>query len=177
MSVLIMKIWSKSISTSTVEEAAAVVPFSNRKKMVCENRVAVPQRGEPGLGDSLDAYQLTQELKAEKRQDEEPFLSEAEPRQKLPSLKSSSFGKKHKGNTEALSMDRKGSALSRILFHGKDGPEHSSRDQVKVIYRQFGPNAEEVLTVEHEAGGMPSPEEADHVVIKIQVSRRKKQYD
>jgi hypothetical protein len=55
--------------------------------------------------------------------------------------------------------------LSRLLF-SKTNMEQ--RDQVKVVYRQFGSNASDVLLVEKE-DGMPSPEEPDHVVIKVQV--------
>jgi hypothetical protein len=55
--------------------------------------------------------------------------------------------------------------LSRLLF---SKPNMEQRDQVKVVYRQFGSNASDVLLVEKE-DGMPSPEESDHVVIKVQV--------
>jgi hypothetical protein len=55
--------------------------------------------------------------------------------------------------------------LSRLLF-SKPNMEH--RDQVKVVYRQFGSDASDVLLVEKE-DGMPSPEEPNHVVIKVQV--------
>lgn len=66
---------------------------------------------------------------------------------------------------------KKGRTLSRMLFSAssKDAQQPAFRDQVKVIYRQFGPDAAQVLTVEHDAGGMPSPNAADHVVVKIQV--------
>jgi len=74
-------------------------------------------------------------------------------------------------NTGSSNNNKKGSTLSRMLFSSssKDAQQPASRDQVKVIYRQFGPEATEVLTVEHDAGGMPSPNAADHVVVKIQV--------
>lgn len=55
--------------------------------------------------------------------------------------------------------------LSSLLF-SKQNMEQ--RDQMKVVYRQFGPDAEDVLVVEKD-DGMPSPEETDHVVVKVQV--------
>ena len=65
----------------------------------------------------------------------------------------------------------KKSGLGRKLFGGSNKDSvPGARDQIKVVYRQFGPDATEVLTVEHDAGGMPSPDGPDHVVIKIQVS-------
>ena len=64
----------------------------------------------------------------------------------------------------------KKTGLGRKLFGGSSKDVPATRDQIKVVYRQFGPDATEVLTVEHDAGGMPSPNGPDHVVIKIQVS-------
>lgn len=57
--------------------------------------------------------------------------------------------------------------LSRLLF-SKQNME--LRDQWKVVYRQFGPDAQAVLNVEKE-DLMPSPEKADHVIIKVQVRK------
>lgn len=56
-------------------------------------------------------------------------------------------------------------SLSRLLF-SKQTMEQ--RDQMKVVYHQFGPSATDVLTLESE-DGMPSPDAPDHVVIKVQV--------
>jgi NADPH:quinone reductase-like Zn-dependent oxidoreductase len=56
-------------------------------------------------------------------------------------------------------------SLSRLLF-SKQTMEQ--RDQLKVVYHQFGPSPTDVLIVESE-DGMPSPEAPDHVVIKVQV--------
>jgi len=68
------------------------------------------------------------------------------------------------------SEQKKGNkTLSRMLF--SNSKQDNKRDQVKVMYRQFGPDAESVLTVEHDAGGMPSPDAPDHVVVKVQVRR------
>ena len=70
-------------------------------------------------------------------------------------------------------VEPKKAGLGRMLFGGGSKEQQpapaASRDQIKVIYRQFGPDAAEVLTVEHDAGGMPSPNGPDHVVVKIQV--------
>jgi hypothetical protein len=55
--------------------------------------------------------------------------------------------------------------LSRLLF-SKQNMEQ--RQNIKVVYRQFGPDAEDVLRVEKD-DGMPSPEGPDHVIIKVQV--------
>lgn len=65
----------------------------------------------------------------------------------------------------------KKAGLGRKLFGGciNQASLPATRDQIKVVYRQFGPDATDVLTVEHDAGGMPSPNGPDHVVIKIQV--------
>lgn len=56
-------------------------------------------------------------------------------------------------------------SLTRLLF-SKQTMEQ--RDQLKVVYHQFGPSPIDVLIVESE-DGMPSPEAPDHVVIKVQV--------
>ena len=57
------------------------------------------------------------------------------------------------------------SALSRLLFT----KQHlEQREQMKVEYNQFGPCAPDILTVEPD-DGMPSPEHADHVIVKVQV--------
>lgn len=60
--------------------------------------------------------------------------------------------------------------LSRLLF-SKQNMER--RDQMKVVYRQFGPDAEDILVVESDEG-MPSPDEANHVVVKVQVRKCKR---
>ena len=58
------------------------------------------------------------------------------------------------------------SALSQLLF----SKQHmDQREQMKVEYTQFGPSAGDLLTVQAD-DGMPSPESADHVVVKVQVS-------
>ncbi len=58
------------------------------------------------------------------------------------------------------------SALSQLLF----SKQHmDQREQMKVEYTQFGPSAVDLLTVQAD-DGMPSPEGADHVVVKVQVS-------
>lgn len=67
-------------------------------------------------------------------------------------------------NTESSPRN---STLSRLLF-SKGEKEANKRDQLKVVYRQFGPDAKSILNVERE-DGMPSPEAPDHVVVKIQV--------
>jgi hypothetical protein len=56
--------------------------------------------------------------------------------------------------------------LSRLLFTKQ---HMEQRDQMKVVYTQFGPSALDLLTVEPDNGGIPSPEHADHVVVKVQV--------
>jgi hypothetical protein len=61
------------------------------------------------------------------------------------------------------------SALSRLLFT----KQHMEQlEQMKVVYTQFGPSAMDLLTIEPD-DGMPSPEQADHVVVKVQVRHRK----
>jgi hypothetical protein len=56
-------------------------------------------------------------------------------------------------------------ALSRLLFTKQNMEQH---DQMKVVYTQFGSSPTDTLTVQAE-DGMPSPEQADHVVVKVQV--------
>ena len=61
------------------------------------------------------------------------------------------------------------SALSRLLFT----KQHMEQlEQMKVVYTQFGSSAMDLLTIEpDDCCGMPSPEQADHVVVKVQVRK------
>jgi hypothetical protein len=56
-------------------------------------------------------------------------------------------------------------ALSRLLFTKQNMEQ---RNQMKVVYTQFGSSAIDTLSVQAE-DGMPSPDQADHVVVKVQV--------
>jgi hypothetical protein len=70
------------------------------------------------------------------------------------------------GVAEPKSNNHHSLTLSRLLFTKQ---HMEQRDQVKVVYNQFSPNAVDVLTIQPD-DGMPSPDQPDHVVIKVQVS-------
>jgi hypothetical protein len=69
------------------------------------------------------------------------------------------------GVAEPKSNNHHSLTLSRLLFTKQ---HMEQRDQVKVVYNQFSPNAIDVLTIQPD-DGMPSPDQPDHVVIKVQV--------
>lgn len=57
-----------------------------------------------------------------------------------------------------------GSTTTRRSWFRKATPD---TQQLKVVYRQFGPNAENIVTVEPDE--IPLPDSPHHVVLKVQV--------
>jgi hypothetical protein len=103
-------------------------------------------------------------------------------RERLLSRKSKK--KKNKNNAassvDAKAMARASSEVEDTLDEVASLPHNRSRNSLsrfllqrggnnmRVVYRSFGPDASEVLNLEIEEG-IPSPEQPNHVVIKIQV--------
>lgn len=68
---------------------------------------------------------------------------------------------------QSATSESRSKMLTRLLFSKQNMEQH---DQMKVVYRHFGPYAEAVLAIVQEEG-MPSPDTAGHVVVKVQVRK------
>ena len=68
---------------------------------------------------------------------------------------------------DKITVGRNGS-FSR--FFGNKPDSTFMGDQMKVVYRQFGPEAEDLLFIERQ-DGVPSPEARDNVVVNVQVRK------
>jgi len=191
-----MRIWGNNNAgpTAAVERRGSSsnkVLNSNGLPMDSGN-VIPPCEDDMTTDDDDDKYaaqlkQLKQDLMMEGRQDDAPQLpprnsrsaEQPQTQQRVgggEKKKQSKKSKKDKSGSgrkagAAEKEEKRGNTLSRMMFSAieKEATETGHQDQVKVVYRQFGPDANQVLTVEHDAGGIPSPKSPDHVVVKVQV--------
>jgi hypothetical protein len=150
-----MKIWRAS---SPVEQSDGVLGQSSEEAAVVQGSKATQE---------LKEEILKRENQVEARNDS-PMIERKKKKKKSHKI---TIGRNDSNDREQSAEQPRGQTLSRLLF-SKPTKEQRS-DQMKVVYRQFGPDAADVLVVEHE-DGMPSPEAADHVIIKVQVRARRR---